>query len=160
VLDEPEEVQRHVLEVIGQVLGRALDLDQLDALGVVGGRGGRRQALGVDGLPQPADGVAVQGSDGGLDRGVVDQQEPPALGVAAAGRPDRRVEDAGLHVGGDGVGSHPPHGPGGVEGFAHVHAPGLVAATGSADSNRRAFRAFFAACARRFVGRGRPAAAP
>ena len=56
-LDEPEQEQGYLLEVVGQPLGRALDLEHVDALGRIGVGGGRGQPVGVDGRPQLLDGV-------------------------------------------------------------------------------------------------------
>ena len=66
VLDEREQEQRHLLEVVGQPLGRPLHLDHLDALGVVGIGLGRGEALGVDRDPELGDAVLVERADGVL----------------------------------------------------------------------------------------------
>ena len=103
VLAEGEQVERHVLEVVGQPLGRALHLEDLDGLGRVGVGVRRVELRLVDGLPQLAHGVLVQRGEGGLLGRVVEQEETPVLLVAARGGPDGRIEDAGLDVEGDRV---------------------------------------------------------
>jgi hypothetical protein len=62
-----------------------LQLDHLDALRGSGVGRRRGQAVGVDGGPELGDGVAVQRADLTDDLAVVDQQEPPVLGVAPGG---------------------------------------------------------------------------
>ncbi len=120
-LGETEQVQGDVLEVVGQPLGRALDLHHLDAGRVVGGGRCRGQAIGVDGLPQLGHRVAVEGTEAALHLGVVDQEEAPVLGVAPRRGADGRVEDAGLGVHGDRIGPHPAHGARRVQRFVDVH---------------------------------------
>ena len=126
VLAEGEQVERHVLEVVGQPLGRPLHLDELDRLGGVG-IGERRIELGlVDALPELAHGVLVQGCECGLLRRVVEEQEAPVLLVAARGGPDGRIEDAGLDVEGDGVLLDPAHGARRVQRLVEFHMPGTL----------------------------------
>jgi hypothetical protein len=124
---EGEQVERNVLEVVPQVLGRADDLGGLDVHRVVGVGVDRRDPVRVDRGPQLGQAVPVEGAEAGLDVGVVDQEEPPVLHVAAARGPDGGVEDARLHLGRDRVGLHPAHGARRVQRFVDVHGPGLAA---------------------------------
>ncbi len=54
-VDEAEQVQRHLFEVIGQPLGRPLDLHPLHVLVGLGILRRSRQPVGVDGLPELVD---------------------------------------------------------------------------------------------------------
>ena len=121
VLGEGEQVERHVLEVVGQPLGRALHLEDLDGLGRLG-VGVRRVDLRlVDRLPQLAHGVLVQGCEGRLLGRVVEEEETPVLLVAARGGVHGRIEDAGLDVEGDRVLGDPSHGTRRVQGLVEFH---------------------------------------
>jgi hypothetical protein len=103
------------------VLGRRLDLQQRRVVRLLGRAAGDLESLAVKGLPQRADRVSVQRAELALDLRVIDEQEPPALRVAAARRPDGGVQDAGLDVGRDRVGPDPAHRSRGVQRLAHVH---------------------------------------
>jgi len=72
-LHEAEQEEGHVLEVVRQPLGRALDGQHARALWGVGSGSSRGQSLGVDGLPQLIEAVSVQRRDPSDDVVVVDQ---------------------------------------------------------------------------------------
>ena len=78
-LNEPEQEERHTLEVVGKPLRRPLDLQQLDRVGVVRVGSSSREPVGVDRLPELVDRIPIQRSEMGLHVGVVDEQEPPPL---------------------------------------------------------------------------------
>ncbi len=85
MLAEREEEQRNLLEVVGQPLGRALDLQDLDRLGFVGDDV-RGVELGLlDGFPQLSHGVLVHGGEERPLGGVAEQEEAPVLLVASGG---------------------------------------------------------------------------
>ena len=68
--------------MVGQPLSGTLDLEHLDRLGRVGvGVGGGDLVL-IDRLPQLVHGVLVQGRQGGLLGGIVQEKEAPVLLVA------------------------------------------------------------------------------
>ena len=88
----------------------------------IGGIGvGRVEAFLVDGHPELGEAGAIDRPELGLHVVVVDEHEPPVLGVAAARCPDRSIEDALLHVVRDGVGEDPSHRAGRVQGLVDVH---------------------------------------
>src|SRR5581483_1409947 len=136
VLREGEEEERDLLEVVGQPLRRALHLAHGDRGGVVGVGRGRVELRLVDRLPELAHGVLVERGERPLLVRVVEEQEAPVLLVAARRGSDGRIEDAGLHVVGDRVGSDPAHGAGGVESLVEFHegecrpGPGTVSGEG------------------------------
>ncbi len=108
--------------MVGQPLGRGADPVPLDVLGAVGVGRHRGDLFGVDGLPQLTDGVPVERCDPGDDLWIVEEQEPPVLGVASGGCADGGIEDPGLDVQRHRVGTDPAHRPGRVEGLLDVHA--------------------------------------
>ena len=122
--------------MVGQPLGRALDLEHLDGLGRLGVGVRRLELVLVDGLPELAHGVLVQRGEGRLLGGVVEQEEAPVLLVAARGGPDGRIEDAGLDVVGDGVRPDAAHGAGRVQRFVEIHGGDLTSPGGSVQGLR------------------------
>ena len=75
----------------------------------------------VDRLPELPHGVLIERSERRLLVRVVEEQEPPVLLVTSAGRPHRGIQDFGLDVVRDGVGLHPSHGAGRIQGFVEIH---------------------------------------
>ena len=110
-----------MFEVVGQPLGRALDLQDLDRLGCVrvGVSGG--DLVLVDRLPELAHGVLVERGQGRLLGLIVYEQEAPVLLVAAGGSADGGIEDALLDLLGDGLGADPAHGARRIQGLVEFH---------------------------------------
>jgi hypothetical protein len=117
---EGHQEQRHVLEMIGKVLCRGLHPEQRGARRIIQRCPGQVEPLAVPGSPQLRYAFPVQRTELGLDRRVVDQDEPPVLRVAAARCPDRGVQHARLYLGWYRVGAYPPHSPGCVERLVNV----------------------------------------
>src|SRR5262249_15785636 len=115
LLEARDDPDRRLVEVIGQVLhGRVLSVVLLT------GDARRRVALEIARSDDLVEGALVPDLYGLLDLPVLDDQEPPALRVAAVGRADAGLEDLADQLVRNGVGLQPARGAHVLHGLEEV----------------------------------------
>src|SRR5215467_1256871 len=105
LLEARDDPHRCFVEVIGQVLDRGV----LPVV-LLAGDAGRRVAFEIARSNDLVEGPLVPDLHGLLDLPILDDQEPPALCVAAVGRADAGLEDLPDQLVGNGVRLQPAHG--------------------------------------------------